>query len=413
MADQTNPFEYQAPKSSPAPGVHVLPGMGNALAVETDRGVVLVDSGPGGGRTRGMIESLRQHTQAPVLAICYSHGHGGYNAGVPQWLADAKDRGDPSPRLIAHENLVRRYGRYRETEGLQKLFAELQFRLPLGSIERLAMTDPTETFSDSLVVTNEGRTVELLWAPSETDDAIALWLSEERVLYGGAAVIPSIPNVGTPLRTLRDTVRWAETLERLAALDPVLTIREFGPHIEGRDQVQHVLLRTADALRWIRSAVVDRLNRGMNVEQIVADIEYPPELFEQPWMLPIYGDPEYIVRDICRSETGWWDRNPTTLHPSPPDARGSAVLSAISDRASVIERARTLASQGDTQLALHVIDLLALAPGDDPDVVEARRLKGEWARERAKQVSSFVSRSLYSSSAALIEEGKGDPAGIR
>ena len=32
------------------------------------------------------------------------------------------------------------------------------------------------------------------------------------------------------------------------------------------------------------------------------------------------GDPSYIVRDIYRSENGWWDRNPTSLHPAAPDA---------------------------------------------------------------------------------------------
>jgi uncharacterized sulfatase len=392
----------------------VLQGQGNALAVETERGVVMVDAGPGGGRSRKMITALRERTSAPVWAICYSHGHGGYNAGVPEWLAHAEERGDPAPRLIAHDNLVRRYQRYRETEGLQKLFAELQFRMPLGTLAgSIRMVDPTETFSRTLTLSAPDRTIQLLWAPSETDDAIALWLPQERLLYGGAAVILSIPNVGTPLRTLRDTIRWANTLDRLAGLDPVLVIREFGPQIEGREQIQLVLGRTSAALRWLRSAVVERLNLGMNVEQILADIEYPPELFEQPWMAPLYGDPDYIVRDIFRSETGWWDRNPTSLHPAPPDERGAAVLSALADRRAVIERARSLAEAGETQLALHVIDLRALAPGDDPDVAEARRCKAEWLRERAKQVSSFVSQSLYLSSANLVEDGKGDAAGIR
>ena len=77
-------------------GVWVLAAQGNALAIETDQGVVLVDTGRGGKMTEGMIAELRTLTDAPVSAICYSHGHVGYNAGLPQWVdhnaAQAMDR---------------------------------------------------------------------------------------------------------------------------------------------------------------------------------------------------------------------------------------------------------------------------------------------------------------------------------
>ncbi len=64
-------------------GVCVLPAQGNALAIKTDEGVVLVDTGRGGKMTERMIAELRTLTDAPVSAICYSHGHVGYNAGLP------------------------------------------------------------------------------------------------------------------------------------------------------------------------------------------------------------------------------------------------------------------------------------------------------------------------------------------
>lgn len=413
MADVGNPLAYRTETTTPAPGVHVFQAQGNAVAIETERGVVQIEAGPGRGVTRRMIETVRERTDAQILAICYSHGHLGYNAGAPQWLEHARERGEPPPRLIAHENLVRRYRRYEETARLQQLFVEIQFRVPLGTLTGpLEITYPDETFREALTLAGPGRTVQLLWAPSETDDAIAAWLPEDRILYGGAAVIPSIPNVGTPLRTLRDPVRWADTLERLAALRPRLVIREFGPPLEGEEEAQRVMGLTARALRWLRAEVVARLNRGMTDVEILHDLAYPPELFEQPWMIPIYGCADYIVRDVVRSETGWWDRNPTHLHPASPDAAGAAVLSALADRGAVLDRARELAKAGETQLALHVIDLLALAPGDDLEVVEARRLKAELTRARAEESRSFVSRSLYLSSAELIERAiRG--AGIR
>jgi uncharacterized sulfatase len=414
LSATANPLTAPSFTGTLAAGVHVVGGMGNALSVETDAGVVQLDTGDTPKKARQMIDALREITDAPVHAIVYSHGHLGYNSGVGVWLEDAERRGDPPPRRIAHENLVRRWRRYRETEPLQKLFIELQFRVPVGSVTRkLPMTMPTETFRESLTLGTGDRRVQLLWAPSETDDAVALWLPDVKVLYGSAAVTPSIPNVGTPLRTLRDPIRWADTLDRLAALDPEIVIMEFGPPIEGRERIQQVLGSTSAALRWLRREVVERMNRGLTAVEIIHELEYPPELFDQPWMRPTYGYADYIVRDIFRSENGWWDRNPTNLHPAHPDAAGAAVLSAIADRAAVLERARALAKEGDPQLALHVVDLLALAPGDDPDVVEARRLKAELCRALAAGSPSFVSQSLYVSASRIIEQGAPNPTGVR
>ncbi|MNN93164.1 hypothetical protein D3C81_2115570 [compost metagenome] len=44
-------------------------------------------------------------------------------------------------------------------------------------------------------------------------------------------------------------------------------------------------------------------------------------------------------------------------------------------------------------------------PGDAPHVTEARQLKAEWLRARAKQVQSYVSRSLYVAAAMVLEAG--------
>jgi uncharacterized sulfatase len=391
------------------PGLVVLPGQGNSLSIETDAGVVVIDaSGP--RHADGMIDTLRQHTDAPVHAIVYSHGHHGYNASVDVWQRHNEGRGDPPIRLVAHENLLARHRRYRETDELQRRMSSVQFPgrdpIPLD-ILALGMTlhDPTETFRDHLTLVDGTRRVELIWAPSEVDDALAVWLPDDGLLCGGA-VTPgfSIPNIGTPLRTQRFTIRWAETLEKLDSLGATRLMTEFGPLVEG-DAVSEQLASAAEALRWLRDEVVRRMNAGMSETEILAYMTYPERLFGQPWMLPLYGAPDYIVRDLYREENGWWDRNPTTLHPAPPAEAAAAVLSAIADPAAVLARARELADAGDTQLALHVIDLLALGHGDEPEVVEARALKAELCRQRAKEVDPFVSKSCYRSTASLLDRG--------
>ncbi|MCY1280683.1 putative alkyl/aryl-sulfatase YjcS [compost metagenome] len=394
-------------------GVWLLHGQGQSFVADVGGGLLVVDSGPGGRVTAGMIEALRTQTSLPVLALCYSHGHMGYNAGVQQWLDHAAARGEPAPRVLAHVNVLARQARYRETARMQERMAEIQFRQPAGALAgKLGHTTPAETFAEGLTLGHGERRAELLWAPSETDDAIAVWLPGRRVLYGGPAVIDSIPNVGTPFRTLRDTVRWAQTLERMAALQPRTVVREFGPTLQGAAECERVLGQTAGALRWLRAEVVRLMNAGCNERQMLAALKPPAELFEQPWMRPTYGDPSYIARDIYRSENGWWDRNATTLHPAAPQDAAAEIASAVADHGALIRHAQALAERGETQLALHVIDVLALAPGDAPALAEARRLKAGWLRQRAGQVRSYVSRSLYGAAADMLEHGADDTFGI-
>lgn len=389
------------------PGLWLLHGQGQSFVADTSAGLVVVDAGPGGKITAAMIEALRRCTDRPVHALCYSHGHIGYNAGVPQWLEHARTRGEAVPRLIAHRNVPRRYARYRETQALQQHLAEMQFRMPAGSFS-LRLHEPTELFDERLVIGEGAQRIELLWAPSETDCALALWCPCAKVLYGGPAVIDSIPNIGTPLRTLRDTVRWADTLDKLQALEPEWLVREFGDSIIGANEVQRVLSHTARALRWLRAETVRLMNEGLDERQILARMHYPQDLFSPRWMRPIYGDPSYIVRDIYRSENGWWDRNPTTLHPAAPDEVALALADAITDKAAVLAQAVQLADAGKVQLALHVIDLLALAEGPAPEISEARKLKAGWLRERSRQLKSYVSHSLYHHGAAQLEASSRD-----
>ena len=73
-----------------AEGFHILPGMGNCLAAETDAGMVVVDGGPVGVAPK-MIAHLRTVTDSAVHAICYSHGHNSYNAGMAAWLDHAAE----------------------------------------------------------------------------------------------------------------------------------------------------------------------------------------------------------------------------------------------------------------------------------------------------------------------------------
>lgn len=390
-----------------AEGVHLVPTQGNGLAVETSSGTVVVDGGPGGPVTQRMIAQVEHISDGPVRAIAYSHGHLGYNSGVDEWLQRLEERGLPPADLIAHRNCTSRYQRYRDTYDLQLWLASWQFpKASRKALEgSLTLTDPTVVFDDRLVLDDPDRPIELLWSPSETDDAIAVWLPEQNILWGGPTVISGFPNIGTPFRTLRLTQRWIDSLERLIALEAEVLVPEFGEVVIGAASVRERLVTTADALRWLVAETTERMNRGMSDVEIIHDLEYPAEWEQHPHLVADYGNPDYVVRDLFREQNGWWaSRNITDLHPAAPDAAASAVLSAV-DPATVLARASELIDAGEDQLALHVLDLLADAPGDAPELLEARRLKGDCAERLARACPTYVSRSIYFGAAKLHRAG--------
>jgi uncharacterized sulfatase len=385
------------------PGIFGQEQAGWLVTIETSDGLVQIDTGD---QAPASLAAIRSRTDAPFTDIIFSHGHQRYNLGCRDWVVDCVSSSGRVPRVIAHENVPRRQRRYQQSTGLQNRLLERQFRYPAGSLDgrRFPFTTPTHTFADTFTIRTPGRTVEVLHAPSETDDAVAVWLPEDRVLYGGPACIPFFPNVGSPQRTVRDPLRWADTLDRLAALPSETLIREFGSPVEGRDAIADYLGSTAAALRWCHDTVVELMNQGHNAAEIVNMVEFPEEVFGKPWMMEGYTSLEHVLRDVYRTQFGWWeDLNPTSLHPAHPADVAREVRAAISDPEAVLARVRALAAEEQVHLALHVVDLLALGDGDEPVAVEARRLKAELCRAAAAANASYVTQSLYLHGADELE----------
>ncbi len=389
------------------PGVFLIPTQGNGLVIETELGLVIVDTGGGGAQTEQMIADVRGLSDAPVRAFVFSHAHIGYKAGVPEWMTHIAERGDATPELIAHANYEVRVDRYRETHGWQYLLNCWQFpKSDPAMIEQgLTYTLPTQTFDTELLLDDPVRPVVLRWAPSETDCAVSVWLPNERLLWTGPAVINGFPNIGTPMRVQRLTKRWIDTLDAMIALKPTTLVPEFGPLAHGESASATHLTVYADALRWMWDEVIERINRGMTDVEIIHELDYPPEWRDYAHLAPNYGNPDFVVRDIYRQQGGWWvTRNATDLHPAAPDAAAEAMLSAV-DPERVLTRARELHDAGDHQLALHVIDMIAGAPGESEVLLAARTLKGDCCEKLARSNDTFVSRSFYFGSAKLHRSG--------
>ena len=86
-------------------GIHVTGALGNDVSIETDSGVIQVDTGLYPSMAHNILDQLRTRTDAPIHTIVYTHGHSGHNGGAATFLKVAEERGEPRPQIVAHERL--------------------------------------------------------------------------------------------------------------------------------------------------------------------------------------------------------------------------------------------------------------------------------------------------------------------
>lgn len=391
-------------------GVHLLHLWSNVCMIETSEGVLLFDAGFEFTGPR-IVEELRVITDKPVRYIVYGHGHADHAFGAGAVIEDASKLGWPRPTIIAHENLVARFDRYRAMLAYQEHINRIQFAIPEG-LPAFSMNYiyPDETYSDALNLRLGDVTFELRHAKGETDDTTWLWIPERKTACVSDLWVWSCPNVGNPFKVQRFALDWAHALEEIAAKGPELMLPGHGDALVGREVIEDACLTVARALRFLHDQVVGMLNEGKWQEEILQSFEWPPEFSESPYLAPIYGHPYFIVQAVLRQYHGWFDGNASHVFPSGSGEVAGEVLGLAGGPAAVLKRAEELTEEGRTQLALHVVDFLIHGGASER---EALALKARLLRQRADAEKSLIARNIFLAGARLADDalnGLEDPA---
>ena len=102
---------------------------GNATAVRTDAGLVLVDTGSRETASQ-TLAALRRWDESPVHTVIYTHGHIDHTWEPGSSTRRPMHEGIARPRIIAHRNVLYRFDRYDATHGLNSLVMGRQFNQP-------------------------------------------------------------------------------------------------------------------------------------------------------------------------------------------------------------------------------------------------------------------------------------------
>ncbi len=214
--------------------------------------------------------------------------------------------------------------------------------------------------------------IELYAAPGgETVDSLVVWLPQHRIallsnLFG--PLFPHFPN----FNTLRgDRYRLAEpylaNVRRVRELAPKLLITGRHLPIDGEALIDASLARLHDAVEYVHTETVARINAGQDIHTIMREVQLPPALRVGHG----YGKVSWAVRTIFEAYTGWFQRRATSeLYPTPPEV-ALAELALLAGVKAVIDRARILLGAGEPQRALGLAEAAIAA---EPANRDAARL---------------------------------------
>jgi alkyl sulfatase BDS1-like metallo-beta-lactamase superfamily hydrolase len=380
--------------------------VGNVTAVRTPEGIVLFDSG-GANTARQIFDTLRSWDSAPIHTVVFTHGHVDHVMGADLLEDEARKRGQPPIRFVAHRNMAGRFARYAMTAGFNaningRQFGVEDFKWPTR------YRVPDLTYDDRLELKVGGVTFELNHGLGETDDHTWTWIPHRKLVVSGDFVIWAAPNCGNPQKVQRYMKPWAEAYRVMRARRAEVLVPGHGPAIFGSERVAQLLDDGASFLEGIHDQVVTLMNAGKTLDEVIAGVKMPEDLLKRPYLQPTYDDPEFLIRNVWRLYAGWWDGDPAHLKPAPARELAAELAALAGGASKLAQRALELAAAGELRLAGHLAELAARAEPGNSDAHLARIAVN---KQRVAEERTLMARGIFNA-AARESQKIVDPAAL-
>lgn len=393
-------------------------GGANSVMIVGRDGVVIVDTMESVDAAKTVMAELRKITDKPVKAIVYTHNHTDHTMGIKAFTTEEDVRAGRVD-IYAHETMMNTvisnagvigpilslrsaytFGVMLETGPEGKINQGLGPQMVFGQRSFIA---PTKTFKDALDVEIAGVKMRLIYAPSETDDEIIVWLPEQKLLQTAEVIQgETFPNLHTIRGTAyRDPVKWFKTIDAMRRLQPEHIAPSHGRPMSGKDKIEEMLTAYRDAIQYVHDQTVRQMNKGLTPDEIAEAVAHlPPHLADHPWLGEFYGTVRHSVRQIYQGCLGWFNGDPTTLDPTPRLEQSKRYLELMGGRDAVVKAAQTAAGKGDHQWAAELLTHVIRVNSADQ---EARKLKAAGLRQLAYKTENSNWRNWYITSARELD----------
>ncbi len=407
MANQSlldhNAMQFKKSVVELCPGFYTAVGFAASTQhmVVGDRSVTIIDTSESTGAATNVLAEFRKITDKPIDRIVYTHSHRDHISGS-SIFAEGRDvsifaHHDFQSDLVAQDSVkiapYKALGRRTQAQFGIGLTPEERVSLGCGPGDRpmeglgAGYMPPTHLIEHNQSVDLDGVQVDIIIAPGETADHIALWFPDSGILFPGDNWYHAFPNLyairGTPYR---DFQQWADTLHALADLRAEVLAPGHTQPVFGQKNVYEVLTTTRAAILHVMQHTAQSMDAGMSYDDIAATIELPKDIADKPWLGEFYGKASWSARAFATGTLGWYDGNPTHLGTlqSVDRAKHMAELAGGVDQLSTAAQ-----NSDDPQWVLELCDHL-IALGED-----ARKLKAKTLETLAETEINATARNTY------------------
>lgn len=374
--------------TNPHPDVHVASQLISSAAwVKTTDGTVLIDTltHPRAGQ---LLKEKILETTGPVKYIIYTHGHGDHTGGAIAFKDDGVE-------IIANKLIMERFESYRILSEHRSRISSIQFNLPYRGPRPYVVTEPTKLYDEYMEFKLGDKTFELNHARGETDDHTWVHVPEIKTIFTGDLILGVFPNIGNPFKPTRFALPWARALEAMRDKKPELLVTGAGGISNASylgDDAREVLDVTIEGIYSVHDQVVEFINQGMPVDEMIHAVKLPDHLRDHRYLRWLYSRPEFAVYNIYRWYNGYFDHNPANLLPRPAKEVNEEIFNMIGDGDLILKRADELYDSGQAQLALQVLDVLLK---HDPENIQGRRMRLKLLESQCEEDYCLMSRNTW------------------
>ena len=402
-------------------------GIANATMIVGSDGIIIVDTLESTDAAKNVLAEFRKITDKPVRAIVYTHNHSDHTMGVKGFTTE-EDVAAGRVQIYAHETMmntvINNASVIAPALGIRAAytFGLLLEKGPEGWVNQglgpaytrgaTGFIAPTKTFKDKLELTIAGVKLQLLYAPSETDDEIVVWLPEQKLLQSAEVIQgETFPNVHTIRGTkFRDPVAWYKSIDLLRRLNADHLVPSHGRPMSGKDKIEEMLTAYRDAIQYVHDQTIRLMNKGLTPDEIVEQVAHlPAHLANHPWLGEFYGTVRHSVRQIYVGYLGWFEGDPTALDPLPRAEESKRYVELMGGREAVFKAAKKSFDAGEYQWTAELITHLIRVNKED---TEARQLKADSLRQLAYKTENINWRNWYITSARELDGTLNKAAGV-
>ncbi|MGP4843001.1 alkyl/aryl-sulfatase [Marinobacter sp. 1Y8] len=409
-----------------APKIYQVRGndLTNLTFIEGDKGVAIVDPNISAEAAKYGLDLYREHRgDKPVVAVIYTHSHIDHFGGV-RGVVDEADVKSGKVKIVAPEGFVEEavsenvFAGNAMTRRAGYMYGNLIEKGPKGglgtglglstSTGTPTLIEPTDIISsDDQTLEIDGLTYEFMMAPgSEAPAEMLFYIPQLKALCPAEDVNHTMHNLYS-LRgaKVRDAKRWSSYIHAVIGRWGNDADVMFAPHhwpTWGNDNIVDQLKKQRDLYKYTNDQTLRLANQGYNMVEAAEMVKLPPELANYWGNRGYYGSLNHNVKAVWNFYLGWFDGNPSRLHPLPSAEAGKKFVEYMGGADAIMSKAQKDFDAGNYRWVAQVLDKLVSA---QPDNQKAKNMLADALVQMGYQSENGPWRNFYLSGAKELRDG--------